>query len=108
MTVKFKSSKDWMQEIGASFRRLRIDSDLSQDELSRAANVSIGAVKNLESGKGASLSTMVKVVRALRREEWFGLLDPHPVVNPMQILRDRKLNAPRSRVSRKRGQDDDV
>ena len=72
-------------------RGLRLRNRLTQIELAERANVSGSAIKNLEGGKGSSLTTVVRVVRALGRTDWLeSLLPPEPAVSPMEILRQRR------------------
>ena len=51
--------------IGGHIRNLRIGQGLTQEEVADRANVSLGALKHLESGAGATIHTLVKVLRAL-------------------------------------------
>jgi transcriptional regulator with XRE-family HTH domain len=81
---------DRLEELlGHQVRQARIQSRLTQAEVARRANISLGAVRHLESGSGATVSTLVKVLRALGREDWLGSLatehDPPPF-NPLDLL----------------------
>ena len=78
-------------DFGVRVRRVRIANGVSQEELARKANVSRTAVGNLETGAGSSLSTVVKVLRALDRSEWLlTLTAPAEPFNPLDLLgRDR-------------------
>jgi len=90
---------EWEQHIGSQVRELRQRADLTQAELATRANVSLSAVRYLEAGKGSSLSTLVRVVRALDRTPWLETLaPPAPSVSPIALLRDRKATAGRRRV----------
>jgi transcriptional regulator with XRE-family HTH domain len=100
MAIKIQSTSDSV--LGEQVRRLRIASDIDQLTLASQANVSVGALKNLEGGKGSSLKTLVMVLRALNKDDWLSMLAPATTVSPLQMLRDEKLNAPRQRVSRNR------
>ena len=57
-------------EIGRQLRAARLGRNLSQLDLAGRAGVSPGALKHLEAGQGATLKTLVCVVRALDRMEW--------------------------------------
>ena len=102
MAITNKSTEYYEVELGEQVRRLRIDAGYDQKQLSEAANISVGALKNLENGKGSSISTMIKIMRALNVENWLESLSPQITVSPMQMLRDLKMNAPRRRVFRSR------
>ena len=69
-------------------------------ELAALADVSLGALHNLESGSGTTLRTLVRVVRALDRADWLHALAPEVGVSPMQMLRERQRDAPQRRVRR--------
>ncbi len=99
-----RSTDDWLEEMGADLRARRIAARLTQVELAEAADVGSSTVKNLESGKGAQLSSLVKVVRALDAEDWLAALAlPAPTVSPMAMLRAQRAAArPRQRVRRSR------
>lgn len=88
-------------DLGRQVRELRIARGIDQVKLSSMSNVSLGAIKNLESGKGSSLSTLAQVAVALGREDWFNQFHVKPSVDPMAILRKSNENMPR-RVSRTR------
>lgn len=94
---------EWEASLGHQVRRLRIAQDLDQARLAELADLSIGAVSNLERGRGSSLRTLIAVLRALGRTDWLESLAPLPAVSPMQLLRaKRRVAAPRVRASRQR------
>jgi transcriptional regulator with XRE-family HTH domain len=93
----------WEAILGDQIRQVRIVRNLDQAELAELADVSVGAVSNLERGKGSSLRTLVGVLRALDRTDWIESLAPAVGVSPMQLLRSKqKTPQPRARVGRKR------
>jgi transcriptional regulator with XRE-family HTH domain len=86
--------------IGGRIRSLRIGESLTQAEVAETANVSLGALKHLESGAGATVRTLVKVLRALGREDWLDTLEPEThSFNPLDLLTAREREA---RVARPR------
>ncbi|BBO59735.1 helix-turn-helix domain-containing protein [Mycoavidus sp. B2-EB] len=97
-----RSTDEWMLHLGNQLRALRIRSGLDQTELAALANSSTGAIKNLENGKGSSLKTLIKVIRALNRTDWLELLAPMLSISPMQILKAKHKNPPRMKVYRAR------
>lgn len=75
------------RHLGERARAARVAARLTQAELADRANVSVGALKNLESGSGSSTSTLVKVLRAVGREDWIDKLGPSPAAfNPVEVL----------------------
>jgi transcriptional regulator with XRE-family HTH domain len=69
MDIPINSVGDYEVLIGEQFRRLRITEEMDQIQLAGAANVSLGAIKNLETGKGSSLKTLIRVSRVLNQEK---------------------------------------
>jgi transcriptional regulator with XRE-family HTH domain len=96
------SSDEWEQRIGDQFRALRLRRGLDQAEVAAASGVSLGAVKNLEQGRGSTLKTLVKVARTLDRADWLLEIAPPITVSPIEILRSGR-GRQRSRVYRPRG-----
>jgi transcriptional regulator with XRE-family HTH domain len=93
------TTKEWEAELGAQLRSLRLRRELDQRQLSQIAGVALNAVKNLESGKGARLTSLIKIVRVLGRADWLKSLAPEVSISPLQLL---KTKAPRQRASRRR------
>lgn len=97
-----RSTEDWEIYLGQQFRMMRIRIPLEQTAAALRANVSVGALKNLEWGKGSSLSTIIKVARAYGRTDWLEALTPTITVSPMQMLKSQRRTALPSRVVRSR------
>lgn len=88
----------WEAELGRRLRALRLDRQLTQQELADRANVSLGAVKHLEQGAGATTTSLAKVLRALGHEDWIEALAP-PVAafSPLEVLEQRRRAARQDR-----------
>lgn len=85
--------------VGESIRSLRLQKNLSQSVLSAQAGVSMNALRHLESGQGANLTTLVRVVRALEKQEWLQNLAPRVTINPLHMLH---VPAARQRARRRK------
>lgn len=96
------ATEDWERYLGEQFRAMRIRANQEQLELAERAGVSVGALKNLEGGKGSSVKTLIKVARALGRTDWLEALAPKVSISPMQLLKARARTVPRQRVYRPR------
>ena len=81
------------RNLGAGVRALRLGAELTQVELAERANVSVGALKHLESGAGATITTLVKVLRALDADGWLATLAPSTAFDPMALLEQRRKEA---------------
>ena len=84
------TTAEWEAEFGQHLRDLRLRQNIDQRQLAERADVALNAVKRLEAGKGATVTSLIAVLRALGREEWLGTLAPQVTVSPLQMLKDRK------------------
>ena len=82
--------------LGENIKTLRLQKNLDRQTLCDRAGVSVSALRHLESGQGAAIKTLIRVVRALEREDWLSGLAPQISVNPLN-----KTCAPRQRASRR-------
>ncbi len=85
-------------ELGRQLRSLRLRQDLDQRTLAGRAGVALNVVKNLEAGKGSTVSSLIRVLRALGRADWLNSLSPTVSISPMQLLKAKPV---RQRASRK-------
>ena len=88
---------EWEAELGRHLRELRLRQNLDQRRLAEQAGVALNAVKNLEAGKGATVASLAKVLRALGRADWLGSLAPAVSISPLQMLKAKPV---RQRASR--------
>ncbi len=101
-----KTTHEWEVRIGEQFRALRIDQNIDQESLAERASISRGALRNLESGAGSSLATIIKVTRALARTDWLETLDDTGgEVSPMALLRLQQATPTARQRSSKRSVD---
>lgn len=92
------STPDEMEaELGEKLRTLRLFRNLDQKTVAGRAGVSVRALRNLEAGHGSTLNTLVRVLRALGRQDWLNTIAPVATVNPLALTRGAQ---PRQRASR--------
>lgn len=93
--------------VGENIRALRLQKNLPQQALADRAGVSLSALRHLESGQGANLATLIRVVKALERQEWLQALAPRVSINPLHMT-PTLVERRRARTRRKRahGQED--
>ena len=91
------NTDDWEAELGRQLRSQRLRQDVDQRSLARRAGVALNVVKNLEAGKGATVASLIKVLRALGKVDWLSSLAPPVSISPMQMLKARPT---RQRASR--------
>jgi transcriptional regulator with XRE-family HTH domain len=95
-----KTTDEMEVEFGQQLRDLRLRRNIDQRQLAEQAGVALNAVKNLENGRGATLTSLVKVLRNLGRADWLETLSPSVAISPMQML---KAKQPRQRASKRKG-----
>ena len=94
------TTEEWEATLGRQLRDLRLRQNVDQRQLAEQAGVALNVVKNLESGKGATVKSLVKVLRALGRVEWLDSLAPAVSISPLQMLKSKPS---RQRASRGKG-----
>ena len=81
--------EEWEQKIAEQVRSLRLRLNLPQTVVADQAGISLTALKNLESGTGAALKTLIKVLRVYGREDWLNTLAPAVTISPLQMLQSK-------------------
>ena len=81
---------EWEIELGQQIRAIRLRLNFDRLTLADTAGISLTALKNLETGKGATIKTLIKVLRAMDRTEWLGTLAPPVSISPLQMLKSKK------------------
>jgi transcriptional regulator with XRE-family HTH domain len=87
MTTQIDTVDELLMKLGDDVKRLRLSKNVAQLDLAKQAGISRSALVNLESGAGATLSTLVRVLRVLGREDWLGGLAPRVSVSPIDAMR---------------------
>jgi len=95
MKPQFSTPEELQAALGDQVRKLRLIKNLMQAEVAARAAISPTAIKRLEAGKGATIGTLVAVLRALDRADWLTTLAPAVSISPMQLLATR---SPRKRA----------
>ena len=91
-------------QFGEQLRQLRLRQDLDQRALAGRAGVAWNVIKRLEAGRGATVESLIKVLRALNRADWLTTLAPQVSISPLQLAAARtKAPRQRARQSRRRG-----
>ncbi len=90
-------------EIGHRIRSLRLRKNLTQQQVADMADLSLNALKSIESGKGKLLS-LIAVLRELDALDALDTFIPEPSISPMQLARQKGKK--RRRASGKRLKDE--
>lgn len=95
-----KTVSDLELELGAHLRDLRLRLNIDQRLLAEQAGVALNVVKNLESGKGSTITSLIKILRILGRTDWLENVAPTASISPLQMLKTKHV---RQRASRRKG-----
>lgn len=87
-------------ELGARLARTRLDRNLTQEGLAERAGVSRDTLRRLERGQGASLTALLRVLRALGLLERLEALVPPPLPSPIEELERAEGRRQRARPRR--------
>ena len=68
MAVPHLTIEEMESELGSQLKKLRLFKSLDQKTLADRAGISVRALRNLESGEGSTVRTMLSVLRSLDRD----------------------------------------
>ncbi len=92
----YQTTAEMEAALGASLKALRLDLNIDQRAIAGQAGISLGALKNLENGKGSTVKSLVSVLKALDRSDWLTTIAPVASVNP---LSHTQSTSPRRRAA---------
>lgn len=98
-TLSFSAPNELQELLGERLKRLRLSRNLDQRTTAEKAGISEKALRNLEAGRGSTVETFLRVLKALDCLQGIDLLAPEASVNPLELLRQPK---PPQRVRRPR------
>jgi len=101
MNIDSCTTPEWQQKIGSQVRSIRLLRNMEQTAVAAEAGISVTALKNLESGKGATIKTLIKILRVYKRENWLNTLAPPITISPLQMS---TLKSKRQRARSKKGE----
>jgi len=95
------------EEIGKRIKKSRLSKNLTQKGLAEKAGLSRGAISKIERGKGATLSSLVEILRVLRLLDSFEQIFPTTELSPLEIVKlegktRKRASSPPSSSSNKR------
>lgn len=87
----FQSIQELQGSLGHQLQTLRISKNLDQRTTAEKAGISEKALRNLEAGRGSTVESLLRVLKALDSLEGLEMLAPKPSVNPLALLRSTKV-----------------
>ena len=95
----FKTPIELQTILGEQIQALRLSKNLDQRSTAEKAGISEKALRNLEAGRGSTVETLLRTLKALDSLEGLRMLAPDATVSPLALLRHAKV---RQRVRRSR------
>jgi transcriptional regulator with XRE-family HTH domain len=96
-SATFQSPRELQSLLGEQLQQLRISKNLDQIATAEKAGVSEKTLRNLEAGRGSTVESLLRVLKALDSLDGLQLIVPKPSVSPLAMLRRAE---PRRRVRR--------
>lgn len=94
MDIKY-TTEELEHQLGDDLRQLRLQKNIDQKTLCKEAGISLTAIRNLENGRGSTITTLIKTLRALDHVDALFLFAPQTSINPLQLVRQAQ---PRQRA----------
>ena len=82
----FKTPAELQTLLGEQMQRLRLSKNLDQRSTAEKAGLSEKALRNLETGRGSTVETLLRALKALDSLEGIKMLAPDATVNPLALL----------------------
>ena len=73
----------------ASLKQMRLNQNLSQEELAERCGLSRITISRMETGQAINLLTMVQLMRALGKLDLFNYLNEEPEISPIKVMEER-------------------
>lgn len=86
----FNTPAELQAALGERLKRLRLNRNLDQRSTAEKAGISERALRNLESGQGSTVETLLRTLKALDYLQGIDMLAPEASVNPLDLLRQSK------------------
>ena len=96
---------DLQADLGRRVRQLRLSRNVDQRTTAERAGISLRALGKLENGRGSTLETLLRTLKALDYVQGIETLAPTVTVNPLAMLKSPRppQRVRRSRKARKVG-----
>ena len=102
MNFEAMTEKEVLEELGRRIQTQRLNENLAQMEVASKAGVSRRALQNLESGRGCTLSLLIRVLRAMGKLGQLEAFLPEPGLSPIQLAKLKGHERQRAFVPRRR------
>lgn len=97
MTNNTAPIQNTLTALGAQIESYRLSRNLRQQDVAQEAGIGLSSITRLEAGKGATLDTLIRVLRALGCEDRLSLLVPTTTISPLDPASARGQSRKRAR-----------
>ncbi|MCH7535346.1 MAG: helix-turn-helix transcriptional regulator [Bacteroidetes bacterium] len=98
----FRTEKEIIKEIGWRIKKIRLQHNLTQEQLSREVGVSVTTISLIEKGKSTSLATLIRIfIRLNRIKEFESVFDLAENLELKRKFEKEKLKSDRKRASKR-------
>ena len=84
----FMTNEALMAYIGEQMKQMRINAQMSQQDLADRSGVSRATLTLVENGKGAKLDTLISLLRALQKLEILNNFETSAMVSPLLVAKN--------------------
>ena len=96
---RISTPEELEETLGEDIKVLRLQKNIDRKSLCIRAGISEHALRNLEGGKGATIKTLVRTLKALNHESSLNQIAPRTSINPPHIV---KAKPQRQRARKKK------
>ncbi len=90
MDFEYATIAELQTLLGNRLQAMRIDRRLTQEEAAAKGGLSLRALQQLEGGKGSTVETFLRALKALGSIDALDTLAPQPTISPLAMLKSRK------------------
>lgn len=80
-----------INELGVRLKRIRLQNNMSQQELALKSGLYRSTISEIENGRTSSLLSFIQVLRGLEKLELFGHLTTDEAASPLSLAREAGL-----------------
>ena len=95
-----------VKEIGMNLKQMRLNKNISQEQLAGLSGINRVTISRLEGGRAATLLTVVQILRALNKLDILNIFREEPEISPIQLLRLQEKQKKYASSKRKKAQED--
>ncbi len=78
-----------MQILGRQLKQMRLNAQMSQNQLAEQAGLSRSTITQLETGKGGTISSLIAILRCLRKLNVLDSFATSAPISPLAVARNK-------------------